>query len=172
MTGLMKGPAGFDVGNRSVRIYGTGENILFWTPLPTMGLAAANMLRNPDAILNRPIYICPFTKLTQKVLLSTLETVLETKFTVEHVDVKKINRNAKILLERGGPDAHRAFRGLAFSTQYYEEDSGNDFSHLMENETVGVEGMSVEQAVREALETYGRDCKAVEGMFRVEACEV
>jgi hypothetical protein len=32
--------------------------------------------------------------------------------------------------------------------------------------------MSVEHAVREALERYGKACKAVEGMFRVEACEV
>jgi hypothetical protein len=168
----MKGPGGFDIANRSARIYGTGENILFWTPLPTMGLAAANMLRHPESTLNRPIYICPFNKLTQNMLLNTLESVLDTKFTVENVDVEKINKNANIILERGGPDASRAFRGLAFSTQYYEKDSGNDFSHLVENETVGVENMSVEHAVRKALERYGRDCKAVEGMFRVEACEI
>jgi hypothetical protein len=172
LTGLMKGPGGFDIANRRARIYGTGENILFWTPLPTMGLAAANMLRNPDSILNRPIYICPFNKLTQNMLLSTLESVLDTKFTVENVDVEKINKNANIILERGGPDASRALRGLAFSTQYYEKDSGNNFSHLVENETVGVEVMSVEHAVRETLERYGKDCKVVESMFRVEASEV
>jgi hypothetical protein len=168
----MKGPAGFDLANRSARIYGTGDNPLVWTPLPTIGLAAANILRNPEPILNRPIYICPFPKLTQNILLSTVESVLDTKFAVEHVDVEKINKNAKIVLERGEADVGKAIKGLTVSNQFYEGDSGNDFSHLVENETVGVGNMSVEDAVREALDRYGRECKAVEGMFKVEACEV
>jgi hypothetical protein len=169
---LMKGPAGFDIGNRHARIYGTGTNRLFWTPLPTIGFAAGNMLRNPDAVLNRPIYITPFPKLTQNMLLYTLESVLEAKFSVEHIDIQKINQNAKIVLERGGEDMGKALKGYAVSNQFCEGDSGNDFGHLVENETVGVAEMSVEEAVREAVERYGRECEVVEGMFRVEACEI
>lgn len=170
--GLMKGPAGFDIANRRARIYGTGANPLYWTPLPTIGLAVANMLRNPAPILNRPIYICPFvkTELTQSILFNTLESILNVKFEVEKVDVKKIHWNAMIALERG--EAAKAMKGFAVANQFYEEDCGNDFSHLVENETVGVEILSVEDAVKDAIARYGEDCKIVEGMFRVEPCEV
>ena len=169
-TGLMKGPAGFDIRNRRARIYGTGNNPLLWTPLPTMGLAAANMLRNPNPISNRPIHICPVPNLSQNILLNTLESILNTKFTVESVDVQKINKNALIALERG--ELAKAMKGLAMSNQFYEGDSGTDFGHLVENEIVGVQVMGVEDAVRRAIATYGEDSPIVEGMFNVEPCEV
>lgn len=170
--GLMKGPAGFDISNKLARIYGTGENNLCWTPLPTIALAAGNMLRNPTPIINRPIYICPFPKgqLTQNILLSTLETVLNTKFDVSHIDVAKINRNARIALDRG--EGGKAMKGLNMSNQFYEEDSGNDFSDLVENEVVGVQTTTVEEEIRAAIATYGENSKVVEGMFKVEACEI
>ncbi|KAF2134798.1 NAD(P)-binding protein [Dothidotthia symphoricarpi CBS 119687] len=167
---LMKGPAGFDVANRRARIYGTGNNNLCWTPLSTMGLAVANMLRHPEPIINRPIYIFPFPKLSQNIILSTLESVLGTKFTVENVDVKKINENSRLALEKG--EAAKAMKGLAVSNQFFEGDSGNDFRDLVENETVGVETMSVEDGVRAAIATWGEDFPVVQGMFRVEPCEV
>jgi len=172
VTGLAKGPAGFDIANRHARIYGTGNHPLYWTPLPTIGLAAANMLRNPDAVANRAVYICPFApgSLTQNILLSTLEKVLDTKFTIENVDVAKINENARIALER--EEGGKAMKGLAVSNQFFEEDSGNDFGHLIDNEAVGVEMMSVEDAVRDVVETYGPEYGLVEGMFRAEPCEI
>ena len=130
------------------------------------------MLRNPEPIASRPVYICPFStgQLTQNTLLTTLEAVLNTKFTTEHVDVKKINEHARIALERG--EAAKAMKGLGLSNQFYEGDSGNDFSTLVENELVGVKMVSVEDAVRDVIERYGRDCKVVETMFRIEACEI
>lgn len=135
-----------------------------------MGLAAANMLQNPAAVANRPIHICPFSKLTQNLILTTLESVLGTKFTVENVDIKKINEHARIALERG--EAGKAMKGLGVSNQFYEGDSGNDFSELVENETVGVEMMTVEDAVKDVIARYGEDSKVVEAMFRIEACEI
>lgn len=169
---LMKGPAGFDIANKKARIYGTGNNNLFWTPLPTMAQAVANMLQDPGAVANRPIYICPFTKgeLTQRTLMTTLERILDSTFSIKEVDVAKINKHAKIALERG--EAGKAMKGFAVSNQFFEEDSGNDFSHLTENETAGIKTMSVEEAVRDAIERYGQDCPVVEGMFMVEPCEI
>ncbi|KAF3036576.1 hypothetical protein E8E12_006290 [Didymella heteroderae] len=169
---LMKGPAGFDVAHCKARIYGTGANPLYWTPLETIGRAAANMLRNPDAVKERPIHICPFVKgeLTQRSLLTTLEKILDTKFEVEEVDLAKINKHARIALERG--EGAKAMKGLTVSNQFYEEDCGNDFSHLIENNLVGVEMMTVEEAVRGAIARWGQDCPVVEGMFRVEPCEI
>lgn len=169
---LMKGPAGFDVANRKARIYGTGQNPLFWTPLETMGHAAANMLRDPEAVKNRPIYICPFVKgeLTQRFLLTALEKILDRKFEVETIDLAKIYKHARIALERG--EGAKAMKGLTVSNQFFEEDCGNDFSHLIENEVVGVEIMTVEEAVRGAIARWGQDCPIVEGMFKVEPCEI
>jgi hypothetical protein len=170
IAGLMKGPAGFDIANKQVRIYGTGNNKLCWTPLPTIALAAANMLKNPDTVLNRPIYITPFPHLTQNFLLAAVENVLGTKFTVENIDIKKINEHALIALGRG--EGSKAMKGLSVSNQFYEGDDGNDFSHLVENDVVGVKEMSIEDAVRQAIELYGKDSAVVEGMFRVEPCEI
>ncbi|KAL6710507.1 hypothetical protein ACN47E_008555 [Coniothyrium glycines] len=167
---LMKGPAGVDVKNSRARIYGTGNNPLYWTPLPTIALAAANMLRNPDKVLNRSIYICPFAKLSQNIIVHTLEEVVGRKYDIEVVDIRQINKNAKIALERG--KASKAMKGLAVSNQFYEEDCGNDFSHLIENNTVGVPLSTVEDAIRAAIAVYGTDCTVVESMFNIEPCEV
>jgi hypothetical protein len=169
---LMKGPAGIDVAHRKARVYGTGDNPLFWTPLPVIAQAAGNMLRNAGAVANQSIYICPFEKgeLTQQTLLDTLQNILDTKFDVETVDIAKINRNSKIALERG--EAGKAMKGLIVSNQFYGEDSGNDFSHLIQNDVVGVEMMKVENAVRDAIASWGRDCPIVEGMYKVDACEI
>lgn len=167
---LMKGPAGFDIKNKKVRIYGTGENQLFWTPIPVIASAAVNMLRKPEAVLNRPIHICPLPNLTQKKILAAVEKVLNAKLEVENVDVEKIYKHASIALERG--EIAKAMKGLTISVQFYEPDSGNDFSAFVENELVGVEEMSVEEAVRLSIEVYGAEAEVVEGMFRVEPCEI
>ncbi|KAF2733778.1 isoflavone reductase family protein [Polyplosphaeria fusca] len=163
-------PAGFDIPNKQVRIYGTGTNPLYWTPLSTIARTAATMLRNPTPFLNRPIYICPLLGLTQSDLLRAVESVLGAKFAVEHVDVAKINENARIALDRG--EIPKAMRGLTISGQFYEGDCGNDFSDLVTNELVGVSPVSVEDAVRDAIERYGTETPVVQGMFKVDPCEV
>ncbi|KAH8719491.1 hypothetical protein GQ44DRAFT_658889 [Phaeosphaeriaceae sp. PMI808] len=167
---IAKGPAGFDLANRRARIYGTGENQLFWTPLPTIALAAANMLRNPQPIINRAIHICPFHDLKQNVILSALEEVLDTRFTVDHIDVQKINKNARIALDRG--EGAKAMKGLAVSNQFYEDDSGNNLSQMLDNKIVGIEPISIKDAVKDLVERFGEDCQAVESLFKVEACEI
>ncbi|PVH99161.1 NAD(P)-binding protein [Periconia macrospinosa] len=167
---LMKGPAGFDIPNRHARIYGTGNNPLYWTPLPTIVRTVAKMLMDPTPFVNHPVYICPFIGLTQNKLLAALESVLDTKFSTTAVDVAKINKNARIALERG--EFMKAMRGLSISYQFYERDSGNDLSGLLENEKVGVELVGIEEAVREAIERWGEDTPIVQGMYMVEPCEV
>lgn len=167
---LMKGPAGFDVKNKKMRRYGTGENKLFWTPLSTMAKVVVRMLREPEKVVNRPIYIAPIPHLTQNIILAALEEVLGEKFHVEDVDVKTINEHALIALERG--EVGKAMKGLTVSNQFFEGDCGNNFSALVENELVGVQEMSVEEAIRDAVDRWGLECEIVEGLFRVEACEI
>ncbi|KAL1606229.1 hypothetical protein SLS60_003631 [Paraconiothyrium brasiliense] len=169
---LMKGPAGFDIKNKQARIYGSGNNPLYWTPLPTIGAAAAAVIRNPSATANRGVFICPFAPgtLTQNTILATLEKVLESPFSVTHVDVATIHKNAKIAL--GREEVGKAMRGFTISNQFYEEDCGNCLEGLTENELLGVKEVSVEEAIRETIERYGTDVAVVESMFRVEPCDV
>jgi hypothetical protein len=185
----MKGPAGLSISTSQARIYGTGDTPLYWTPLPVVARAAVSMLRNPLAVMNRAIHICPFvtqrgapSTLTQRKLLHALEAELGQTFSVEHVDVERIFKCALSVLasyERGAPGGERiaqAVKGLAVCNQFYDEHEddvgGLGFSQLVENEVVGVETIDLADAVRDAVQRYGRDCAVVEGMFNVEACEV
>ena len=129
------------------------------------------MLRNPDPVLNRAIHICGVENLTQLTLLSALESMLGEKFKVENVDIEEIDRNSKIILERG--NGVRAMKGLSIAAQFSEEarrERGR--KEGFDNEVVGVKALSVEEAIQEAFERWGVDCPVVEGMFRVEAPEV
>jgi hypothetical protein len=152
-----------------------------------MGLAAANMLRNPIPILNRPILldpISPSSTVTQNMLLRTLEKLLNTTFTVSHVDLDKIHRNALVVLEdwkegckqdEGKAQMGNAVKGLAVCNQFYEGDDDSrakDLVYNVQHEVVGVETLQLEDAVKDALQRYGKDCQVVQGMFTVEACEV
>ncbi|KAI4667473.1 uncharacterized protein J4E79_002161 [Alternaria viburni] len=187
-TSLNGGPF-FDmyIPNRHARIYGSGNQPLHWTPLPTMGFAAGNMLRNPDPIRNRPVLldpISPSSTVTQNTLLRTLEKALDTTFTISHVDVDKIHRNALIVLEKwkeggeqeeGKAQMGKAMKGLGVCNQFHEgDDEGHaeDLEKTVQNELVSVETMQLEDAVREALERYGENCQVVQGMYNVEACEL
>ena len=60
-----------------------------------MGSAAANVLRGPDPILNRAAFIFGMKGVTQNAILEALEAEAGGKFTVEHVDVKKIKKEAE-----------------------------------------------------------------------------
>src|SRR5205814_6542155 len=61
-----------------------------WTPLPMMAIAVVNMLRSPDAILNRGIYVSGVLDLTQNAILAALEAETGDKFAVENVDLQQI----------------------------------------------------------------------------------
>ena len=149
VAGLRKGVAGFDIPSRSATIYGTGNNLSCWTPLPVIATAVVNMLHNPDPIINRGVFISGVRNLTQNTILAALEAELGKKFTVKHVDVKKIKADAMESLERG--DAKMAMRGLTINSNFNEEDSKADFWGLVDNERVGVEAVDVRVAVREYL---------------------
>ncbi|KAL1645812.1 hypothetical protein SLS58_003696 [Diplodia intermedia] len=146
---LLGGPAGFDIAARKATIYGSGNNPTCWTPLPVIAAALLNMLRAPDAVRNRAVFVCGVRDLTQNALLAALEAELGESFDVERVDIKKMKADALALLERG--EVRPAMRGLTLSGQFNEENSAADFWHLVENELVGVEPVSVREAVGMAL---------------------
>ena len=49
---------------------------------------------------------------------------------------------------------------------------GESLRAVAENERAGVRVVGVDEAVRQALELWGTDTQVVEGMFRVEPCDV
>lgn len=171
---LLKGPAGIDVKGRRARIYGEGNKRLNWTPLSVIAEAAVEMLAMyPDEqVVNRAVFIRGVKNLTQQRLLDVVEKVVGEKFDVEKVDVDRICRNARVMFEKGVKEQMGlAFKGLTVSGQFFEGE-GNDWSDLVTNEVVGVTEVSVEEAVRSVLEEFGTQGDVVEGMFKVEACEV
>ena len=149
--GLRKGAAGFDIPAHKATIYGTGNNLTCWTPLPVAATAAVNMLRNPDTILNRAIFVCGVRDLTQNAMLAALEAETGEKFALEYVDVERIRLDAMDALERGEPG--KATRGLTINAQFNEKDSGANFWDKVENELVGIEAVDVRAAVREYLKS-------------------
>jgi hypothetical protein len=151
----MGGPSGFDIDNRKARIYGSGNNLSCWTPLPTIAVAVINMLRNPSPILNRSIFISGVLDLTQNAILAALEAETGDKFAVEHVDVWQIKKEALEALEKG--EYRQATRGLTINHNFNEEDSAANFWHKVENELVGVKPVTVQEAVRDAMGSWRKE---------------
>jgi hypothetical protein len=151
----MGGPAGFDIPNRKAKIYGSGNNLSCWTPLSAIAIAVVNMLRNPSAILNRGIYISGVLDLTQNAILAALEAETGEKFSVEHVDVEQIKKEAVEALEKG--EYRQATRCLTINSNFNEKDSAANFLDKVENDLVGVTPVSVQEATRAALSSWGKE---------------
>lgn len=148
---LTAGPAGFDIANHKATIYGSGNNLACWTPLPMIAEAVHTMLlpTTLPQILNRAIHICGVENVTQNSILAALEMETGSKFGVTHVEVKKIRQDAMQALDQA--DWKAATRGLTIVHQFDEEDSAANFWDLVENDVVGISPISVREAVKEAL---------------------
>ena len=155
----MRGFAGFDIRAHKARIYGTGNNLACWTSVPTVAEAAITMLRQPDPILNRAIFISGVLDLTQNAILAALEDISNNNrprkkiYEVEHVDLKPIKEHALAALARG--DYRQATMGLTLNSNFNEQDSAANFWHRVENELLGVQPVSVSEAIRRAFKDYG-----------------
>lgn len=117
--------------------------------------AVVNMLHNPSAIMNRGIYISGVTDLTQNAILAALEAETGDKFSMEHVDLKQIKKEALEALERG--EYREATRGLTINSNFNEEDSAANFWNKVENDLVGVKPVSVQEAVRDAMSSWRKE---------------
>ena len=148
-SGLNKGVAGFDIPARKAKIFGSGNNLSCWTPVPVIATAAVNMLRNSDHILDRAIFVSGVEGLTQNSILAALEAETGDIFEVEHVDVKQIKRDAFTALER--QELRQAVRGMTLNLNFNEEDSVANSWGKVENELVGVKAVGVREAVSDYL---------------------
>ncbi len=124
-----------------------------------MASATVHMLHNPDAVLNRGIFVCGVLDLTQNNILAALEAETGESFTVEHVDLDPIREEAYKALER--EDWRPANWGLAIVANFDERTSMANFWDRVENELVGVRPVTVREAVRAVLD--GMDGKERSG---------
>lgn len=99
--------------------------------------------------MNRGIFIAGVRNLTQNTILSALEMVTGTVFTIERVNLAPIKERALAALTQG--DLAQAIMGLTINSNFNEAESKADFWDRVENELVGVEAVTVEAAVRAAL---------------------
>ncbi|KAI9808508.1 MAG: hypothetical protein M1827_007213 [Pycnora praestabilis] len=146
---LTKGHAGFNIPARRAKIYGTGNNLSCWTPLPTVAAAVVQMLHDPKPILNRGVFISGVKGVTQNAILEALEFEMDDQFEVEYVDLRPIKEDALEALAKGMFKA--ATMGLAISFNFNEEDSKANFWDKVENELLDVQPVSVREAVRAAM---------------------
>ncbi|KAL8727451.1 MAG: hypothetical protein Q9166_006039 [cf. Caloplaca sp. 2 TL-2023] len=154
---LTAGPAGFDIANHTATIYGTGNNLACWTPLSTIARAVSNMLLPSTLphISNRAVFISGVEDVTQNNILAALEDETGSKFEVKHMDVKKIKQEAVEALEKGNWKA--ATRGLTIGHQFDEDDSAANFWDMVDNDTVGIESVTVREAVKATIREMRRD---------------
>ena len=113
------------------------------------------MLRNPDPIINRAVFTSGVKGVTQNAILEALEAETGEKFTVEHVDVEEIKEEAEEALERYG--LTKVIRGMTINSNFNEEDSVVNFWGMAGNDLPGVSPVSVGEAVKEAMEKWGKD---------------
>ncbi|KAL8707179.1 MAG: hypothetical protein Q9220_007746 [cf. Caloplaca sp. 1 TL-2023] len=155
---LTAGPAGFDIANRKALIYGTGNNLACWTSLPATAKAVHNMLlpHTLPKIVNRAIYICGVVDVTQNNILEALQAETGSRFEVQYMDIKKIKQEAMDALSKCEWKA--ATRGLTLAAQFDEEDSAANFWDMVDNAAVGLNPLTVREAVHatiEAMESRG-----------------
>lgn len=107
------------------KIYGSGNNLACWTPIPVIASAVMNMLRNPDTILKGPIFISGVRDLTQNAILDALEAEIGSKVEIEHIDLKPIKEIALAALANG--EYRHATKGLTLNSNFNEEESKANF---------------------------------------------
>lgn len=85
------------------------------------------MLRNLDPIINHAVFISGVKGVTQNVILGALEAEAGEKFTVDHVDVKEIKKEAEEARERGV--LAKAVRGMVINSNFKGRHCGEFLGH-------------------------------------------
>jgi hypothetical protein len=107
------------------------------------------MLHVPELVLNRSILIAGVKDVSQNNILAALESVTGERFTVEHIDIQPLKEMALKMLSEG--KNREAMPGLTINSNFNEADSQANFWDKAENELLGVQAVSVQEAVRELI---------------------
>ncbi|CAF3099637.1 unnamed protein product [Rotaria socialis] len=146
--GLDSGFLCFDLVNHSATLYDEGKHLVSGTLLKNLGKAIVAILHHPELTLNKRIYIADAT-FTQQEVLVLLEKYTSTKWTVKHTTTEETLKQGQEEWTRGNfLDAYIAFiLGLI-----YNGEGACDFEDKTHNKALGLERVSLEQIVNEAVQ--------------------
>ena len=146
--GLANGFFGFDTTQKSAKIYGSGDERWSGTTVPTIGLAVARLLRKPQEVQNRFIYIYSVAT-TQNEILASLEAETDSRWDRQHVKWEDEIPAARKRLEQGD-----AFGVVPLVLSYfYREGMGADYTADVkdDNALLALQTETVTEIVRKAL---------------------
>lgn len=105
--GLASGLLGFQIAEKSAKIFDGGDIRWSATTLATIGAAVVQVLRKDESTQNRMLYIQSFS-LTQNELLRSLEKAAGTGWRVEHVNSAEYITKVKAEVDRHPHDVQAA----------------------------------------------------------------
>jgi uncharacterized protein YbjT (DUF2867 family) len=146
--GFDNGFLSFDIPNHTVTLYDDGKNQISCTTLPTIGKAVAAILHHPELTLNKRIYIADAT-FTQQEALVLFEKYTDSKWTKKYVTTEESFKQGKEHLANG--DIYKGIHAQIMSFAYNGQGSSN-FQDKTSNKALGLETISLEQIVKEAVE--------------------
>ncbi|CAF1273488.1 unnamed protein product [Adineta steineri] len=146
--GFDNGFLGFDVSNHAVTLYDEGKNYISGTTLPSIGKAVVAIIHHPELTLNKRIYIADAV-FTQQQALALFEKYSGKKWTVKHVSTDDALKQGADYFAKG--DIMKGVQAYIMSAIYCQQ-GASDFRGKTSNDALGVKTVSLEQAVKEAVE--------------------
>jgi len=146
--GFDNGFLGYDIPNRTVTLYDEGKYLVSGTTLPSIGKAVVAVIHHPELTLNKRIYIADAT-CTQQEALALFEKYSGTKWTVKHISTKDSHKQGADYYAKG--DLLNGIRAYILAAVYNGQGSGN-FQGKTSNKALGLQTISLEQLVKEAIE--------------------
>lgn len=146
--GFDNGFLGFDINNRTAVLYDQGKNLTSGSTLPTIGKAVVAILRNPQATLNKRVFVADAV-FTQQQALALFEKYTNTKWSVTNVNTANARKEAEENLAKG--NIQQAAVGYILSYAYGGSPGAN-FEGKTINKDLGVPTISLDQIVKEAVE--------------------
>lgn len=134
--------------SRQARIYGTGDEVWTGTTVDTIGLAVARLLRKPQDVRNRFIYIYS-VRTTQNEILSALESITASTWSVQNLKWEEEMPTGRKLLENG----NRAGVVPLILSYFFRSGMGADYVNDVkaDNALLGLLTQNIEEIVREAV---------------------
>lgn len=146
--GIANGFFGFDTKQKRAKIYGSGDERWSGTTVPTIGLAVARLLRKPQEVQNRFIYVYSVATSQNEILVS-LEAETDSRWDTEHIKWEDEIAAARKKLERGD-----SFGVVPLVLSYfYREGMGADYTTDVkaDNALLALQTETVTDIVRKAL---------------------
>jgi hypothetical protein len=147
-SGFDNGFLGFDIGNRTVTIYDEGKYPCSGMRITNIGKIIVAVLHHPEISLNKRLYFAD-TTFTQLQALTLFEKYTNIKWTLNHVTTEEsLKQGAKHLAEGN------IFQGYAayLMAVVYNEKGACNFEGKTSNKALGVEIVSLEQIIKEAVQ--------------------